>query len=125
MARKILYIEDNPQSIVLVSKWLAQAGYEFVSAQSGEEGIAQAQVVAPDLILIDIDLPDMNGVDVVKQLRTLPGFETLPLVAFTANVRRVDREHYLANGFDFHVGKPVTQKELLSVLTQLLDKPVE
>ncbi|MFN8373875.1 MAG: response regulator [Anaerolineae bacterium] len=122
MSRKILYIEDNPQSIVLVSKWLAQAGYQFASAQSGEEGIHQAQTVAPDLILIDIDLPDMNGVEVVQQLRALPGFETIPLVAFTGNVRRVDREHYLANGFDFHLGKPVTQRELLNALTELLDK---
>jgi CheY-like chemotaxis protein len=122
MPRKILYIDDNPQSIVLVSKWLAQAGYEFSGASTGEEGIAQAQTFAPELILIDIDLPDMNGVDVVKQLRSMPEFETIPCVAFTGNVRRVDRDHYLANGFDFHLGKPVTQKELLNALTQLLDK---
>lgn len=122
MPRKILYIDDNPQSIVLVSKWLAQAGYEFAGSPTGEEGIALAQTYAPELILIDIDLPDMNGIDVVKRLRAIPEFETTPFVAFTGNVRRVDRDHYLANGFDFHLGKPVTQKELLNVLTQLLDK---
>ena len=122
MPRKILYIDDNPQSIVLVSKWLAQAGYEFKGASSGEEGISQAQAYTPELVLVDIDLGDMTGIEVVQKLRKLPGFASIPFVAFTGNVRRVDREHYLANGFDFHLGKPVTQRELLNVLTQLLDK---
>jgi CheY-like chemotaxis protein len=120
MSRKILYIEDNRQSVVFIGKWLVQAGFEFVDASSGEAGIEQAQAHNPDLILIDIDLPDMSGVDVVQQLRALPEFESTPLVAFTGNVRRVDREHYLASGFSLHLGKPVTQRELLTAIAQLL-----
>jgi two-component system, cell cycle response regulator DivK len=121
MSRKILLIEDNRQSVVFVGKWLLQAGFEFASATSGEEGLEQAIQVMPDLILLDIDLPDINGVEIAKRLRATQGFERTCFVAYTANVRRVDREYYLANGFDAHLGKPITQRELVDTVTQLLN----
>jgi CheY-like chemotaxis protein len=120
MPRKILLIEDNRQSIVFISKWLIQAGFEFASAITGLEGLEQAAQFVPDLILIDIDLPDITGVEVAQRLRATQGFEHVRLIAYTANARRVDRQNYLANGFDEHIVKPVTQRELVDAVTQLL-----
>ncbi|NWF67618.1 MAG: response regulator [Chloroflexi bacterium] len=121
MPQKILYIEDNPQSVTLISRWLTGAGYEFFEAYNGADGLAAAEEHQPDLLLIDINLPDMTGIDIVQRLRALPAFATKPLVALTANVRKVDREQYLAAGFTRHLPKPVTQKELLNTIKELID----
>ena len=103
----ILYIEDNIPNRELVKRVLEVEGYEVMEASTGQIGLILAMQRTPDLILMDINLPEMDGYTVTAQLRTIPTLVNTPIVALTANVMRGDREKSLNAGCDGYIRKPV------------------
>ncbi len=124
MIEKILYVEDNPLNLRLVRKILCHAGYEVLEAPDGLSGLATAMEEHPDLILMDINLPDIDGLEVTARLKSDPEVESIPVVALTANAMHGDRAHYLSNGCDGYLAKPVIKKELLDTVTHFLSERV-
>jgi two-component system cell cycle response regulator DivK len=114
MAYKILYIEDNPDNMTLVKRALEARGYEFLWAQNGLSGVSEAIEKQPDVILLDINLPDIDGYEVARRLRS-SGKSSLvyvPIIAVTANALRGDAEKALAAGCDVYMSKPINIREL-------------
>ena len=107
MPKKILYIEDNFHNRVLVKRVLEAENYQVIEAEEGVSGLAQAEDMQPDLILIDINLPDIDGYEVTKRLRQMPHIAKTPILAMTANVMKGDREKSLEAGCDGYIRKPI------------------
>ncbi len=107
MSVTILYIEDNPDNRLLVRRVLEAEGYRVVEAEDGMRGIEWLKSEAPDLVLMDINLPEVDGYEVTKRLKQLPSMDKVPVVAMTANVMRGDREKTLAAGCDGYIPKPI------------------
>src|SRR5574341_1466506 len=120
MCAKILYVEDNPQNMRLVRKFLSMAGYEMLEAADGLTALDMAGSQCPDLILMDINLPDIDGVEVTARLKATPELAHIPVVALTANAMHGDRERFLAAGCDGYIPKPITRNELLNTIAHLL-----
>lgn len=120
MSHKILYIEDNPQNMRLVRKMLAVGGYDMLEATDGTTGYAMAVAEKPDLILMDINLPDIDGMEVTQRLKALVEMAQIPIIALTANAMYGDRERFTAAGCDGYLAKPVTKNELLNTIAQFL-----
>ena len=104
---KILYIEDNLTNRLLVKRILMVEDHEVVEAENGTQGIEMAQKELPDLILVDINMPDMDGYEVTAYLRKIQALDRVPIVALTANVLRGDRERSLEAGCDGYIQKPL------------------
>ncbi len=104
---RILYIEDNDQNFYLVEYILRAKGYSVLRARDGREGLELAQTIIPDMILLDIQLPVMDGYTIAKELRRLPQTEHTPLVALTSYAMPGDREKALASGCDGYIEKPI------------------
>ncbi|MBC8100581.1 MAG: response regulator [Armatimonadetes bacterium] len=122
MSATILYIEDNPQNLRLIRRMLSTADYTILEAFKGETGIQLALQHRPDLILVDINLPDMDGTEVAQRIKATPGYEQIPIIALTANAMHGDRERFLAKGCDGYIAKPVSRSELLEVTAHFLAK---
>ena len=121
---KILYVEDNPQNMRLVRKILTAAGYEVIEATNGLSGIATAEREKPDLILMDVNLPDINGLEATTRLKAMEAsIATIPVIALTANAMHGDRENCLAAGCDGYLAKPVMKNELLNTVAIFLKHP--
>lgn len=103
----ILYIEDNRDNRILVKRILEAEGYRVLEAANGPEGIEQARITRPALVLVDINLPDVDGYEVTARLKASEEFKDTPIVALTANVMRGDREKSLACGCSGYIEKPV------------------
>ncbi|MCU0495780.1 MAG: response regulator [Anaerolineae bacterium] len=119
--KTILYIEDNPLNLRLVRKILVSAGYQMLEAVNGHDGVAIASQQQPDLILMDINLPDIDGIEATLRIKAIPHLSYTPVVALTANSMHGDRERFLAAGCDGYIAKPVARNELLMVVQQFLD----
>jgi two-component system, cell cycle response regulator DivK len=120
MSAKILYIEDNEQNFYLVKVLLTIWGYEVLWAQDGQEGIARADQTRPDIILLDIQLPVMDGYEVARRLRSNPGLAGTPIVAVTSYAMTGDREKALAAGCNGYIEKPIDPDTFLSQITKYL-----
>jgi two-component system cell cycle response regulator DivK len=116
----ILYIEDNHLNMRLVRKMLQSLGFTMIEAMTGMVGLDMAAEHLPDLILVDINLPDIDGLKVVVRLKSNPALAHIPAVALTANAMHGDRERCLAGGFDGYIAKPISRMELKNVLTHFL-----
>lgn len=114
MPKTILYIEDNPDNLQLVERALKAKGYEVVKAQTGLHGVETAEGMNPDLILLDINLPDIDGYEVARRLRGSKNAHmlTVPIIAVTANALKGDAEKALEAGCDFYMSKPINVREL-------------
>ncbi len=123
MRKKILIIEDNVKNQKLFATILDESGYQVFQARDAATGIIQAQKEQPDLILMDIQMPGMNGLDAIKLLKQNPDTAAIPVVALTALAMMGDKERILASGFDEYLSKPVNYKLLLSTVESLLVKP--
>lgn len=117
---KILYIEDNPHNMRLVRKMLKMGGYNVVGAINGKDGLSMAASERPDLILLDINLPDMDGIQVCSELKTGESTSYIPVIALTANAMHGDRERFLDSGMDGYLAKPITRNELLNTVRQFV-----
>ncbi len=116
MTATILYVEDNPQNMRLVRKMLEVVGYRVIEAQDGLSGIEAALIHQPDIILMDMNLPDMDGLSVTAELRSLPQFANTPIIALTANTMHGDRERFIARGCDAYLAKPISRNELINTI---------
>jgi two-component system cell cycle response regulator DivK len=115
---QILVVEDNELNMKLFRDVLVVKGYRALEATTGEEAIALATEHAPDLVLMDVQLPDLDGVEALRRLRTNERTATIPVLALTAQAMQGDRERFLAEGFDGYVSKPVNVRELLGIVRQ-------
>lgn len=120
----ILYIEDNAQNMRLVRKMLKVGGHTMIGAEDGTTGIEMAKSERPDLILVDINLPDIDGTEVTKRLKADESFNGVPIIALTANAMYGDRERFLDAGCDDYLSKPVGKQELLDMVAKHL-KPAD
>ena len=117
----VLYIEDNPVNVLLMEAMLAQqTQLHLLSAELPEDGLKMAVVHRPDLILLDIQLPGIDGYEVLRRLRALPETRDIPVVAVSANAMRSDLERGRAAGFDDYLTKPIDQRVLMEVVGRLL-----
>ena len=122
MTKRILYIEDNPDNRLLIRRVLQAEGYEVVEAIDGPTGMQRAAEVQPDLILMDINLPEIDGYEVTARLKQLPGLSRIPIIAVTANVMKGDREKTLAAGCDGYIQKPIDIDLLPGQIERFLKK---
>jgi two-component system cell cycle response regulator DivK len=112
----ILVVEDNEQNQKLARDVLQVKGYRVLVAESAEEGIPMALKEKPDLVLMDIHLPGMNGMDALAKLRAAPETKAIPVLAFTASVMPQDRREIMSAGFDGFLSKPINLKEFLETI---------
>jgi two-component system cell cycle response regulator DivK len=103
----VLYIEDNIDNRTLIRRILMAEGYEVVEAGNAGEALEVLKSLHPDLILMDINMPEVDGYTLTSQIRAMSGFENVPIVALTANVMRGDRERSLEAGCDGYIQKPI------------------
>ena len=125
MGHNILYIEDNPDNMLLVQRALESRGYRLLKAANGVDGISMAEGNMIDLILLDINLPDIDGYEVAKRLRKSSKSElaNLPIIAITANALRGDAQRALDAGCDVYMSKPVNIRELWARVEAYVPSP--
>lgn len=119
----ILIVEDDENSRVLARDVLQATGYRTVEAATAEEGLRLARESRPALILMDIHLPGMSGVEALGHLRSDPATQAIPVMAVTASAMTHDRPRILAAGFDGYQTKPISVRELLEAVRALLEPP--
>ena len=119
----ILIVEDNDKNLKLVRDVLQVKGYATIEAGNAEDGIKLASERSPDLILMDIQLPGMSGIDALAVLRGNPRTAAIPVVAVTASVMQQDRNKITEAGFNAYVGKPINLKEFLDTVRHALESP--
>ncbi|MBJ6723315.1 response regulator [Geomesophilobacter sediminis] len=123
MKKKVLYIEDNEQNLYLIQFILEKNGYEFSSATDGREGIELAVRSKPDLILLDIQLPRMDGYTVARHLRAHPDLAQVPIVAVTSYAMAGDRDKALASGCSGYIEKPINPDTFIQQMEAHLGTP--
>ena len=116
----VLYIEDNPLNMRLVKKYLQSFGIQMIEAVDGFSGLDMAVHSQPDLILVDVNLPDIDGLEVTRRLRSNGVTAEMPIVALTANAMHGDKERCLNSGCDNYLAKPVSRVELVNMLRSYL-----
>ena len=114
----ILYIEDNIGNRMLVRRVLEAEGYNLIEATDGPAGLEMATQDTPDLILLDINLPGIDGYDLAKRFRDINSLDGIPILAVTANVMKEDRDACLEAGMDDYLGKPFRVKDLVAALSK-------
>jgi two-component system cell cycle response regulator DivK len=125
MTHNILYIEDNPDNMMLVQRALEARGYHLLKAMKGVEGVKTAESEVVDLILLDINLPDIDGYEVARRLRSSGKRElkTVPIIAVTANALKGDAEKALNAGCDVYMSKPINIRELWARVEAFVPTP--
>lgn len=116
----ILYVEDNPDNRMLVRRILLSEDYRLLEATDATNALELLKTTKPDLILMDINMPDMDGYTLTAKIKTIPGFEAVPILALTANVMRGDKEKTLEAGCDGYIQKPIDFDELLREIEKFL-----
>ena len=119
----ILIVEDNDKNMKLARDILQVKGYRTIEAESAEAGLPLVAERKPDLVLMDIQLPGMNGIEALKKLRASPETSRIPVLAFTASVMPQDRKEIMSAGFDGFVSKPINLKEFIASIATTLAKP--
>jgi CheY-like chemotaxis protein len=118
--KKILIVEDNPKNMRLIKMVLGNKGYSLLEATDGEEALAIAIEGRPDLIIMDIQLPKMDGLEVTRRLRQTPGFSQVPIIALTASAMEGDRDKIIKAGCDVYVSKPIDTHQLPELVAEML-----
>ncbi|HUQ24857.1 MAG TPA: response regulator [Burkholderiales bacterium] len=117
----ILIVEDNDKNMKLARDILNAKGYVTLEAVTGEEGVELAKEKLPDLVLMDIQLPGINGIEAFRQIRADAKTARIPVVALTASVTPTDRSEINAAGFDAFIGKPISLKEFVETIKRLIE----
>jgi len=117
---KILIVEDNEMNRDMLSRRLARRGYQIMMAVDGEEGIAAAKRENPDLILMDIQLPEMDGYEATQQIKSIAELKTIPIIAVTSYALSGDEAKARAAGCDGYIAKPFSPRELLAKVRKYL-----
>ncbi len=118
----ILIVEDNDKNRKLVRDALQFKGYQTAEAETGEDGVKLARERRPALVLMDIQLPGISGIEALAQLRADPATRDIPVIAITASVMAQDRQKIMAAGFDGFQGKPISVKELFETVRRIIEK---
>jgi two-component system, cell cycle response regulator DivK len=121
-SKKILHIEDNFENRILVRRLLQSADYEVLEAENAFQAISFLRASRPDLILMDINMPDVDGYTLTAKLKTVPGIRQIPIIAITANAMRGDREKSLRAGCDGYIEKPIDIDTFIDKIHLFLDK---
>ena len=119
----ILIVEDNDKNRKLERDVLQFHGYRTVEAETGEEGVRLARESVPALILMDIQLPGINGIEALRQLRADTATAGIPVVAVTASAMTHDRQTIMAAGFDAYQSKPISVRPFIDLVREVLDRP--
>jgi len=117
---RVLIVEDNPLNLKLVRDVLLNAGFDVIEARIGEDGVARAQDSQPDVILMDLQLPGVDGTQAMRTIKASPSGSGIPIVALTAFAMSEDRDRALRNGFDGYLSKPVSVRDLPRQIAELL-----
>jgi two-component system cell cycle response regulator DivK len=118
---RVLVVEDNEKNMKLVRDVLLATGYSPIEASSGEEALALAAENGPALVLMDIQLPDLDGAEALRRLRSDERTADIPVLALTAQAMQGDRERFLAAGFDDYLSKPIDIDELIATVRRYCD----
>ena len=119
--RQVVVVEDNERNMKLFREVLESSGYRTLGAVSGERAVALTTQHRPDLVLMDIHLPDIDGVEALRMLRADERTASIPVLALTAQAMEGDRERFLAAGFDGYLSKPVNIADLLDAVNRYCD----
>lgn len=114
--KKVLIVEDNEQNMELFRDLLVSKGYAVIEAMDGETALSKVHSEIPDLILMDIQLPRMDGVEVTKRMRSYPALNNTTIIAVTAHAMKGDREGFLKAGFNDYIAKPINIKAFLQTI---------
>ncbi len=117
---RILVVEDNPMNLELVRDILTAEGYEVIEAADGATGVAVAVLEKPALILMDLQLPGLDGLEATRQIRADPALKDVPIVAVTAHAMKGDDEKALAAGCDGFVAKPIQVRDFVATVRKFL-----
>ena len=120
MKTRILLVEDHPVTQEVMRQELEFLGYEVAVAGNGVQALEMAATLVPDLIVMDILMPEMDGIEAASKLRNHTGTREIPIIAATAKALSGDRERCLANGFDAYIAKPFTHRQLGAAIEELL-----
>lgn len=118
----ILYVEDNPDNRLLVRRILLSEDYSLLEATNAADALNVLETAHPDLILMDINMPDMDGYTLTAKIKSLPGFERVPILAVTANVMRGDKEKTLEAGCDGYIQKPLDIEQLTREIEKFISR---
>jgi len=118
----VLYVEDNVDNRTLVRRILLSEDYNLLEAVNAGDALKVLETTKPDLILMDINMPDMDGYTLTAKIKTTPGFERIPILALTANVMRGDKEKTLEAGCDGYIQKPLDIDQLLKEIERFLPR---
>ena len=121
-SKKIMIVEDDPRNMKLVMMALRPHGYTLLEATDGEEAVETALRDTPDLILMDMQLPKMSGIEVTRKLRGESAFSRIPIIALTAYAMKGDDEKFIEAGCDAYLSKPVNTRELPGVIAEILSQ---
>jgi len=119
----ILIVEDNDKNRKLVRDVLTFKGYEVIESETGEEGVRLAQERRPSLVLMDIRLPGIDGVEALRRLRAEQTTRGIPVMAMTASVMSEDRQKIMAAGFDGYQAKPIDVTGFVTAVREMIDRP--
>jgi CheY-like chemotaxis protein len=122
MKKRILLVEDNPATIDVVQKELEFLGYDAITADDGRKAVEMAEAHLPDLIIMDISLPQMDGLQATALIRGNPKTKSIPILAATARALPGDREKCIQSGCNDYIAKPFTHRELGAALKKLLEE---
>jgi two-component system cell cycle response regulator DivK len=117
---KILIVEDNEKNMKLVRDILRHSGHATIEAETGGEGVRLASAEHPDLILMDIQLPDIDGIEALRRIREDRSLDAVAVIAVSASVMPDDQQKIVASGFDAFVTKPINLKQFLDTVTRFL-----
>ena len=120
---KILYVEDNPDNVYMLTRRLKKKGFELIIAGDGQEGIDKAIEESPDLILMDLSLPTMDGWTATAEIKKIEGIKDIPIIALSAHAMPEHRDRALKAGCSDYDTKPVDIKRLLSKMEQYIELP--
>src|SRR3989338_7800848 len=120
--KKVLVVEDNPMNMILIKEILAANGFEVIEAYNGHDAIKRVSEEMPDLILMDLNLPKMDGVTATKILKSNTPSKAIPIVAITASAMKGDEEKILAEGFDGYIAKPIEMKKFMKDVALFIKK---
>jgi len=120
VSERILIVEDNPQSMRLIEMTLRAKGYTLLMATDGEEALDMAMRERPDLIIMDMQLPKVSGLEVTRKLRNTPAFSHTPIIAITAYAMKGDEERVIESGCDAYLSKPINTRELPEMIAEML-----
>ena len=122
--KKILHVEDNFENRILIRRLLMSEDYDVLEAENASQALEILATTTPDLILMDINMPDVDGYSLTADLKTRPNLQKIPIVAITANVMRGDREKVFNSGCDGYIEKPIDVDQFLEQVAHFLGKVI-